>query len=153
MSPWIFSVLLLEYMHVQKTCDFLWQRFFFLNHTTFHEILIHIAYYIIWPQREKSCLRGFAKHQKHILSLFYLRRFSESRSSSGSTPSGRLSVRTSVRLSVRPKHCRVPSLCNLSLQKFLFFFIQTLPNDYSHIEDVHLLFCARFINFFLIFEG
>ena len=35
----------------------------------------------------------------------YLRRFSESRSSSGSTPS--------IRLSVRPKHFRVPSLCNL----------------------------------------
>ena len=35
----------------------------------------------------------------------YLRRFSESRSSSGST--------LSVRLSIRPQHFRVPSLCNL----------------------------------------
>ena len=42
----------------------------------------------------------------------------------------------------------VPSLCNLLLQKFSFFFIQTLPNDCSHIEDVHLLFCAHFIIFF-----
>ena len=42
----------------------------------------------------------------------------------------------------------VPSLCNLLLQKFSFLFIQTLPNDCLHIEDVHHLFCARFINFF-----
>ena len=47
----------------------------------------------------------------------------------------------------------VPSLCNLYLQKFLFFFIQTLPNDCSHIENVHLLFCARFINIFLFLRG
>ena len=50
--------------------------------------------------------------QKNHLSerfYFYLRRFSESRSSSGST---RL-VCPSPRLSARPKHFRVPSLCNL----------------------------------------
>ena len=47
----------------------------------------------------------------------------------------------------------VPSLCNLLLQNFLFFYIQTLPNDCSHIEDVHLLFCARFIIFFSFLRG
>ena len=34
-----------------------------------------------------------------------------------------------------------------------FIFIQTLPNDSSHIEDVHLLFCARLINFFSFLRG
>ena len=56
-------------------------------------------------------------------------------------------LRPSVSLSVRPEHFRMPSLCNLLLQKFSFFFIQTLPNDCLHIEDVHLLFCASFIVF------
>ena len=37
-------------------------------------------------------------------------------------------------------------LCNLLLQQFLFFNIQTLPNDCSYMEDVHLLFCAHLIN-------
>ena len=37
--------------------------------------------------------------------------------------------------------------------KFLFLFIQTLPNDCSHIEDVNLLFCARFIIFFHFLRG
>ena len=32
---------------------------------------------------------------------------------------------------------------------FSFFYIQTLYNDFSHIEVVHLLFCAHFINVFL----
>ena len=82
-----------------------------------------------------------------VTGYFYLCPFSESRSSSGSTPSIWSSEHLSVRLSVRLKHFRVPSLCNLYLQKFSFFFIQTLPNDCSHIEDVHLLFCAGFINF------
>ena len=36
---------------------------------------------------------------------------------------------------------------------FLFFFIQTLPNGVSHIEDVHLLFCAYFINFYSFLGG
>ena len=35
--------------------------------------------------------------------------------------------------------------------KLSFLFIKTLPNDCSHIEDVHLLFCARFIFFFFSF--
>ena len=38
-------------------------------------------------------------------------------------------------------------------RKFSFLFIQTLPKDCSHIEVVHLLFCARFITFFLFFRG
>ena len=32
-------------------------------------------------------------------------------------------------------------------EKFSFLYIQNLPIDYSHIEDVHLLFCAHFIFF------
>ena len=47
----------------------------------------------------------------------------------------------------------VPNLCNLYLQKFLFLFIQTLPNNCLHMEDVHLLFCARFTIFFLFLRG
>ena len=47
----------------------------------------------------------------------------------------------------------VPSLYNLYFQKFLFLFIQTLPNNCSHIEDVHLLFCACFIFFFSFLRG
>ena len=58
-----------------------------------------------------------------------------------------------LRLYVRPQHFRVPSLCNLLLQKFSFFFIQTLPNDCTYIEDVHLLFCARFIIFCTFLMG
>ena len=42
----------------------------------------------------------------------------------------------------------MPSLCNLKLQKFSFHSIQTLLNDCPHIEDVHLLFCAHFMNIF-----
>ena len=56
----------------------------------------------------------FLGHHKEL--YFYLRRFSESRSSSGSTPSVRLSVRSSIRSSVRPSVRNtfgVPSLCNL----------------------------------------
>ena len=48
----------------------------------------------------------------NLLVLPVLSRFSESRSSSGSTPSVRLSIRLSVRLSVRNTF-GVPSLCNL----------------------------------------
>ena len=62
--------------------------------------------------RSKFCLsKPVIESQSKLLAAmatttyFYLRRFSESRSSSGSTPSGRPSV--------RPKHLRVPSLCNL----------------------------------------
>ena len=46
----------------------------------------------------------------------------------------------------------VSSLCNLKLQQYSILYIQTLPNDCSHIEDVHLLFCARFIIFFNFFD-
>ena len=45
------------------------------------------------------------------------------------------------------------SLCNLKLQQFSFLYIQTLHNDCSHIEDVHLLFCAHFIFFFTFLTG
>ena len=38
-----------------------------------------------------------------------------------------------------------PSLCNLKLQQYSILYIQTLHNDCSDIEDVHLLFCACFI--------
>ena len=41
----------------------------------------------------------------------------------------------------------MPSLCNLKLQQYSILYIQTLHNDCSHIEDVHLLFCAHFIIF------
>ena len=45
----------------------------------------------------------------------------------------------------------VPSLCTLKLEQYSILYIQTLHNDCSHIEDVHLLFCARFIFFFFTF--
>ena len=41
------------------------------------------------------------------------------------------------------------SLCNLQFQKF----IQTLHNDGSHFEDVHLSFCAHLINIFSFLTG
>ena len=47
----------------------------------------------------------------------------------------------------------MPSLCNLELQQYSFFSIQTLHNDCSHIEDVPLLFYAHFMNIFLIYGG
>ena len=43
-------------------------------------------------------------------------------------------------------------LCNLYLQQFLFFYIQTLHNNCSHIKDVHLLF-VHISWFFLHFFG
>ena len=52
-------------------------------------------------------------------------------------------------LSVHLNTFGVTSLCNLQFQKF----IQTLHNDGSHIEDVHLLFCAHCMNIFSIFRG
>ena len=33
---------------------------------------------------------------------------------------------------------------------FSFLNIQTLHNDYSYIEHVHLIFCAHLINIFLV---
>ena len=47
----------------------------------------------------------------------------------------------------------VPSLCNLKLQQYSILCIQTLNNDCSHIEDVHLLFCACFIIFLTFLTG
>ena len=69
----------------------------------------------------------FIKFTKHWGQLFfYLCRFSESRSSSGFTASNQTSVCPSV----------YPSI------------LQTLHNDCSYIEDVHLLFNIHFlINF------
>ena len=40
-------------------------------------------------------------------------------------------------------------ICNS--QQFSFFYIQTLHNDYSHIEDVHLSLCTPFMCFFFLF--
>ena len=60
------------------------------------------------------------------------------------------SVRLSVRLFATLLGCLVCEICNS--KSFHSFFIQTLHNDCSHIEDVHLLLCAQFI-FFLIFDG
>ena len=47
----------------------------------------------------------------------------------------------------------VPSLCNLKLEQYSILYIQTLHNDCSHIEDVHLLFYACFIIFFTFLTG
>ena len=47
----------------------------------------------------------------------------------------------------------VPSLCILKLQQYSILYIQTLHNDCSHIEDVHLLFRACFIIFFTFLTG
>ena len=47
----------------------------------------------------------------------------------------------------------VPSLCNLQLQQYSFLYIHTLHDDCSHIEDVHLPFCAHFIFSFLFLMG
>ena len=95
------------------------------------------------------CLVGC--HWGLTVGYFYLHHFSESRSSSGSTPSVCLFVRSHVCLSVHPSVRNtfgVPSLCNLYLQQFSFLYIQTLSNDCSYIEDVHLLFCSHLINIF-----
>ena len=59
------------------------------------------------------------------------------------------SVRPSVHSSVKLYGYQVCVICNSKM--FSFLFIQTLPNESSHIAEVHLLFCARFI-FFLIFD-
>ena len=47
----------------------------------------------------------------------------------------------------------VNGLCNLLLRKFSLLYIQTLHYDCSHIEDVHLQFCAHLINIFLFLKG
>ena len=41
--------------------------------------------------------------------------------------------------------------CYFETQTFLILYIQTLHNDDSYIEDVHLPFCAHFTTFFLFF--
>ena len=48
--------------------------------------------------------------------------------------------------------CLVCVICDS--KSFHSFFILTLHNDCSHIEDVHLLFCTHFMDFlFFIFGG
>ena len=47
----------------------------------------------------------------------------------------------------------VPNLCNLKLEQYSILYIQALHNDCSHIEDVHLLFCAYSIFFFTFLTG
>ena len=47
----------------------------------------------------------------------------------------------------------VPSLCNLQHHQYSFLCIKTLHDDFSHIEDVHLPFCAHFIFSFLFLMG
>ena len=47
----------------------------------------------------------------------------------------------------------MPSLCNLYLRKYSLLYIQTLQDDCSHIEDVHLPFCAHLMNIFLFLTG
>ena len=37
--------------------------------------------------------------------------------------------------------------------KVFILFYPNFANDCSHIEDVHLLFCARSINFFSFLRG
>ena len=47
----------------------------------------------------------------------------------------------------------VVGLCNLKLRIFSFLYVQFLHNNCSHIEDVHLLFCAHLIDIFLFLRG
>ena len=61
-------------------------------------------------------------------------------------------IRPFVRPSVRNTFV-VPSLCILLLQNCSSLFIQILYNDCSHIEDMHLLFCAHFMNIFSFLLG
>ena len=45
-------------------------------------------------------------------------------------------------------------LCNVcKSNRFHCFYVQTLPNKCSHIEDVHLLFCKQLINIYLFLRG
>ena len=41
-------------------------------------------------------------------------------------------------------------LCNLQLKQFSFLYSQTLHNGCSHIEDVHLIFCAHLIFYYIL---
>ena len=47
--------------------------------------------------------------------------------------------------------CLVCVICNS--ESFHSFIFKTLYNDCSHIEDVHHLFCAHFMNIFSLFGG
>ena len=47
--------------------------------------------------------------------------------------------------------CLVCIICNY--RSFHSFFIQTLHNGCSHIEDTHVLFCAHLINVFSFLTG
>ena len=104
---------------------------------------------------------------------FYLRRFCESRSSSGSTPSVHLFVRShllfcihfmiffsflavlNLRLFVCKmlRGCLVCIICNTKSFHSLIFKLCIYNNDYSYIEHVHLVFCAHLINIFLLFRS
>ena len=44
-------------------------------------------------------------------------------------------------------------MCKLYLKQFSYLYNQTLHNDCSHIEDVHLLFCAHLVNIISYFVG
>ena len=59
---------------------------------------------------------------------------------------------TRSNLPVCPPVCNTfvgSGLCNLQLQQFSFLYIKNF--DCSHIEDVHLLFCAHLIIFYYTF--
>ena len=72
---------------------------------------------------------------------FYLRRFSESRSGSGSTPSVRLSVYL----------CLVCVICNSN--SFYSFIFKLFLVIFQNITDVHFLFFTHLINIFSFFKG
>ena len=55
-------------------------------------------------------------------------------------------------LSGHPQHFRGAKFVLSVTPKIFILFIQTLPNDCSHIEDELFLYCACF-KFSLIFEG
>ena len=70
----------------------------------------------------------------------YLRCYSKCRSCSGST--------------IHPSATLLGCLVCVSVtSQISFLFIQTLHNDCSHIEDVHLLFLCTFHEYFHIFIG
>ena len=74
---------------------------------------------------------------------FHLRCLSESRSRGGSNPS--------VCPSATLLGCLLCLICNS--KRFYSFLFKHCNMGCSHIDDVHLLFCAHFMNIFLICEG
>ena len=54
---------------------------------------------------------------------------------------------------VFPDHSHLLFLVFCNSTRFSFLYIQTKNIDCSHIEDVHLLFCAHLINIFSVFTG